>query len=69
MLLDLSNGQHNGEGFQAFQQFNNQQFTGQQSRGGSSGTDRRANSTVTTADEGTRLQPGAGTNTRVDYRI
>ncbi|HZO27818.1 MAG TPA: flagellar hook-length control protein FliK [Chloroflexota bacterium] len=70
LLLDLANGRGNGDGFQEFQQFNgNQQFTGQQARGGSNNGDRRGNLAVSTVDEGTPTQADAGTASRVDYRI
>jgi flagellar hook-length control protein FliK len=69
MLLDLSQGRSNGEAFQAFQQFAGQQRGSgqQQSRGGSSRSDRQG--AVSTVGEVARPQPGVGSSSRVDYRI
>jgi flagellar hook-length control protein FliK len=68
MLLDLSQGRSNGEAFQAFQQFAGQQRgSGQQSRGGSSRSDRQG--AITTVGEVARPQSGVGSSSRVDYRI
>lgn len=74
MLLDLSQGRSGDAAFSQFQQFNDQQFTGQrpgeQRPGGGQTSDRHAGAGGSVADEGASTPSASARGaSRVDYRI
>jgi flagellar hook-length control protein FliK len=74
LFLDLAGGQGSNQAFGTFQQFagqqsSGQQAPGQQARGGSSTSTRRDDSTIAAVDGESRVQVGAGSTSRVDYRV
>jgi flagellar hook-length control protein FliK len=74
LFLDLAGSQTGNQAFGSFQQFagqqsSGQQASGQQARGGSSTGTRRDDSTIAAVENESRVQVGAGSTSRVDYRI